>query len=153
VTLSVALLPIEAAKTMSMGRSGCIVLWLSMIHGQQLLTLHWRSCLGCSISSLAFLPIQAADALIINWRPCAALCVSIMQDQKLLPLCSRSFLGGASDIIASIFTHERGQHFDYTSISSHSCLIIQDARTNIVDALVTLSVRRYWRCWPPHCWL
>jgi len=62
----------------------------------------------------------------------------MMQDQKLLTLHWRSFLGGGSDIIAAILSHKAGQNFDYSSILSHRCLMIQDARMKIVDAPLTL---------------
>jgi len=62
----------------------------------------------------------------------------MMQDQKLLTLCCHSFLGGGSDIVGAIFPHKGGQNFDYSLISLHSCLIIQDARTKSVDAPLTL---------------
>jgi len=52
----------------------------------------------------------------------------MMQDQKLLKLHWRSFLGGGSDIVTAIIAHNGSQHFDDSLISSHSCLIIQDAK-------------------------
>ena len=66
----------------------------------------------------------------------------MMQDQKSLTLSWRSFLGGGSDIVSAIFSHEGGQNFDYSFISSHRCLIIQDARARIVDAPLTLNFKR-----------
>jgi len=87
-----------------------------------------------AISSLALWPIQAASTLNMVQSQCTAFWVSMMQDQESLTLCCRWFLGGGSDIVAAIFTHTGGQHFDYTLLSSHSCLIIQVARSKIVDA-------------------
>jgi len=46
-----------------------------------------------------------------------------MQDQISLTLRGRSLLGGGSDIVAANLTHNGGQHFDYSIMSSHSCLI------------------------------
>jgi len=66
----------------------------------------------------------------------------MMQDQPSLTLCWRSFLGGASDLITAIFAHEGGQNFDYSLISSHSCLIIHEASTENVDTQVTLIFER-----------
>jgi len=65
-----------------------------------------------------------------------------MQAQKSLTLCGRSFFGGGSDIVAAIFSHKGGQNFDYTLISSHSWLIIHDARTKIVDDPMALILKR-----------
>jgi len=57
----------------------------------------------------------------------------MMQDQKSLTLGWHSFLGGGSDIVSAIFSHTGGQNFNYGLILSHNYLIVQDARTKIVD--------------------
>jgi len=66
----------------------------------------------------------------------------MMQDHKLLMLHWRSFLGGGSDIVAATFSHKGVQNFDYSLILSHSCLIIQDGSTKIVDAPLMLIFKR-----------
>jgi len=66
----------------------------------------------------------------------------MMQDQKSLMLHWRTFLGGGTDIVNAILSHEGGQNFDYSLISLHSWFIIQDARTKIVDAPLTLIFKR-----------
>jgi len=67
----------------------------------------------------------------------------MMQDQKLLTLRWRSFLGGGNDITAAIFTYNGAQHFHYSLMSSDSCLIIHDGRTEIIDAPLTLIFIRW----------
>ena len=66
----------------------------------------------------------------------------MMQNQKLLTLHWLSFLGRGSSIIGAICSHKGGQNFDYSLILSHSCLIIQDGSTKIVDTPLTLIVKR-----------
>jgi len=65
-----------------------------------------------------------------------------MQAQKLLTLCWYSKLGASSDILINNFAHKGGWYYDYGLSSLHSYLIIHNATTNIVDALLTLIVRR-----------
>jgi len=60
------------------------------------------------------------------------------QYQILFMLHWPSLLAGGSDIVAAILTHKGGRYCDYSLIWSHSCGIIQDGRTNIVDAALTL---------------
>jgi len=62
----------------------------------------------------------------------------MMQDQKLLTLHGPSSLGGGRAIVAAIYTHKRGQHFYYSLLSLNSCLIVLDARTNIIDTPLML---------------
>jgi len=62
----------------------------------------------------------------------------MVQDQKSLTLRWRSFLGSGSDILAATLSPKGGQISDYSLISSHSCSIIQDEWTQIVDAPLTL---------------
>jgi len=66
----------------------------------------------------------------------------MMQDQESLTLRWHSLLGGGSDIMAAIVPHKGRRNFDYRLILSHSCMIIQDAKTNMVDAPLTLIFKR-----------
>jgi len=62
----------------------------------------------------------------------------MMQDQKSFMLHWRSVLGGSSDIMSSIFAHQGLQYYEYGWMLLHSPVIIQDARPDIVDALMML---------------
>jgi len=45
-------------------------------------------------------------------------------------------------MVAAIFSHKGGENFDFRLISSHNCLLIQDARTKIIDAPLMLIFKR-----------
>jgi len=64
-----------------------------------------------------------------------------MQDQKSLTLHWRSFLEGGSNIVDGICTPKGGQYCDYCLMLSRSPVIVQDARPEIRDALLTLISR------------
>jgi len=66
----------------------------------------------------------------------------MMEDQKWMMLRWSSLLGRGSEIVAAIVTHKDGQHLDYSLLPSQICLIIQDARTKILDAPLTLIFSR-----------
>jgi len=95
------------------------------------------------ISALALLPTKAADEWIVGYRSSVALGLSKMQDQKLLKLCWHSFLDGGSDIITSISAHNGGQYIEYGLTPIHSVLSVPDATPKIIDAPLTLIVRRW----------
>ena len=65
----------------------------------------------------------------------------MMPDQKSFTLRTLSFLGGGCDIVNTTFAHEGGQLVDYSLISTHRCLLMQDATTKIVDPPLKLI------CW------
>jgi len=45
-------------------------------------------------------------------------------------------------MVAAIFSHTGGQNFDHSLILSQNCMLIQDASTKMVDALLTLIFKR-----------
>jgi len=70
-----------------------------------------------------------------------------MQCQKSLTLCWSSFLGGSKDIVSSIVAHSGRQYYHYGWMPLYSPVIIQDERTEIVDAPLTLiSMMEYRAC-------
>jgi len=68
-----------------------------------------------------------------------------MKDQKLLTLRWRSSLGDGNDIVTMIFAHKGGRYIDYGLMSMHSAVNVYDAKPKIVDAGLTLIVRRWQR--------
>jgi len=92
---------------------------------------------GVTILSVALLPMKAAYIMIIGWRSWIACWLCRMQHPQSLLLHWRSFFPSGSDIFNTIFTHIGSQHFDYSLMSLHSSLNIQDARTEIVNTLLT----------------
>ena len=72
---------------------------------------------------------------------CTSRVLSMMPDQKLLTLSWRWFLAGGSDMVVVLFAHQGGQYCHYGLMLSRSLVIIQDARPEIGDALVTLISR------------
>jgi len=94
-------------------------------------------------SSLAFLPIEAADTFIMVDYRCTGLWVSIMHDQKLFTLRWCWLFAGGSDIVAAIFSHIWDQNFNYIQISLHSCLVIKDEWTRIIDPVLMLFRKIY----------
>jgi len=79
---------------------------------------------------------------------CTALELSKMQNQKWLTLHGRSFLKGGSDIVACLLADKGDEHHEYSPILLRSPAIIQDARLEIGDAMLTLSSRMGQRACP-----
>jgi len=79
--------------------------------------------------------------MIIGVCLSTALKLSRMQDQKSLMIRRCSFSGGDSDVVAGLCAHKDGKYWDYSSIVSHSPVIIQDATPEIGDAPLTLISR------------
>jgi len=70
-------------------------------------------------------------------------------NQTVFPVQTRT-AGGLRRPVANT---KGGQHFDYSLMSLHSSLIIQNARTKIFDAALTVILLRQWRCPPKNFWL
>jgi len=65
----------------------------------------------------------------------------MMHDQKLWMLRWRLFLGGGSDMLIGFRAHKGSQYCHYGLMLLRSSVIIQDARPEIWDTLLTLSSR------------
>jgi len=57
---------------------------------------------------------------------------------KLLTLCGRTIVGGSHDIVTSIFANNGCRWVHHVLPTFHCHYIIQDARSRIVDAPLTL---------------
>jgi len=84
---------------------------------------------------------MVAYTIIMGYHHCTAIWLSKMQDQNLLTLHWWTFVGDSSNIVTSIFAHKRSQYCDYGVMPLHSPVIMQDARTKRVNALLTLISR------------
>jgi len=81
--------------------------------------------------------------MIMVWYSCTDPWLSKMQDQTSLTLRWHSFLGGDRDMRITVFAHNGGHRIGYAIKTLPSPWIIQDARSIIVDALVTLIFRSW----------
>jgi len=87
----------------------------SIMQGQKLLTLCWRSYLGHSPNVVATMVCVERRAIVRLWvkdvaKPSQ---ISKMHWQKLFTLRWRSFLGGSRDIFCCVFTYKGRQNYDY----------------------------------------
>jgi len=88
--------------------------------------------------------------MIMGVCHCTALELSMMQDPKSLTLRWRLLLGGGSDMVSGLCAHKGGRYHYYSTMLSHSPVIIQDASPEISDAPLTLISRMgQWACHLP----
>jgi len=113
---------------------------LSMMQGQKLLRLRWRSYSEHSPDVVATMVCLERWATVRLWVKDVAKPSEfpMMQCQKLLTLRWRSFLGGSSVTVCCAFTYKGCHNYDYGSMPLHIPAMIQDVRPEIVDAPLTL---------------
>jgi hypothetical protein len=112
------------------------------MQAQQSLTLRWRSLLRDSCNIVTVIVVyKGIQIMIMGVCHCRVLELSKMKEQKSLPHGWRSFLGGGRDIFACLCVHQGGQYFDYSLTLLSSPVIVQDARPEISNALLTVISR------------
>jgi len=135
VTMSPALLPINAANTLIMGKCPSTALGLCKMQHLRLLMLCWwsvddllmicwcsvdallmlcwRSVSGEATLTLTILRIMAANTSIMDKSCSTTLGLHKMQHPKSLTLCWRSFSEWGCDHVAVSFAHQGCQYVEY----------------------------------------
>ena len=86
-------------------------------------------------------PIMAANTMIMHSNNQIACELPDLQDQKLMTLCGRSYSEWGLECVATSFAHKDSQYHIYEWPQPIATQITNDARSTIVDTLLTILFR------------